>query len=138
MLEPFLSATGCDLRTGPDAPQVAELYRERATTLVEMAESAHYLYRRPEIPEPLRAQHLAGGAAAMLQTLALRLAAIDWTREAIASTLKSFALEQGIKLPQVMMPVRVAVSGSASTPAVDAVLAVLGREPTLERLTAAG
>ena len=35
-----------------------------------------------------------------------------------------------------MMPLRVAVSGSASTPAVDAVLAVLGRERTLERLAA--
>jgi glutamyl-tRNA synthetase len=115
---------------------VADLYRERATTLVEMAESAHYLYRRPEVPDALRAQHLSPAASAMLKALAPRLEAIAWTRDVIAAALKSFAAEEGIKVPQVMMPLRVAVSGSASTPAVDAVLAVLGRERTLERLAA--
>jgi glutamyl-tRNA synthetase len=136
LLEPFLLAVGCDPRAGPEPAQVAELYRERATTLVEMAEAAHYLYHRPKVPEALRAQHLSPAASAMLKALTPRLGAIEWARDVIASTLKSFAAEQGIKVPQVMMPLRVAVSGSASTPAVDAVLAVLGRTRTLERLAA--
>ena len=136
LLAPFLRATGCDPSDGPAPSQVAALYRERAATLAEMAESAHYLYHTPEVPEPLRAQHLSAAGLAVLQALRPRLAAIDWGKEAIGATLKAFAAEQGVKLPQVMMPLRVALSGSASTPAVDAVLAVLGRERTLERLAA--
>ena len=136
LLGPFLLALGCDPRAGPEPAQVVNLYRERATTLVEMSESARYLYQLPQVPEALRAQYLPPVASAMLKALSLRLESIVWEKETIASTLRAFATEQQIKLPQVMMPVRVAVSGSASTPAVDAVLAALGRERTLERLAA--
>ena len=136
LLAPFLLATGCDPKDGPAPSQVAALYRERAATLAEMAEAAHYLYHTPEVPEALRAQHLSAAGLAVLHALRPRLAAIDWRKEAIGAALKAFAAEQAIKLPQVMMPLRVALSGSASTPAVDAVLAVLGRERTLERLAA--
>ncbi|MFS8087451.1 MAG: glutamate--tRNA ligase, partial [Acidobacteriota bacterium] len=95
-----------------------------------------YLYHKPALPEALRTQHLSPAGISVLLALGPRLGTISWQRDAIAATLKAFAAEQGIKLPQVMMPLRVAVSGSASTPAVDAVLAVLGRELTLERLRA--
>ena len=95
-LERFLLAIGCNIVGGPDPADVGQLYRERAPTLVEMAEAARYLYMPAQINDALRVQ-----------------------------------------MPQVMMPVRVAVSGSTSTPAVDAVLAVLGREKTMQRLAAA-
>ncbi|MEO8137437.1 MAG: glutamate--tRNA ligase [Betaproteobacteria bacterium] len=137
LLQRFLLERGCDPATGPDAAQVAELYRERAATLVEMAEAAHYLYHIPHIPDELSAQHLSPASRDLLRLLIPRLATLDWKRETIGAALKAFAAEQGIKMPQIMMAVRVAVSGSASTPAVDAVLAVLGRQSTLERLGAA-
>ncbi|MEP7083232.1 MAG: glutamate--tRNA ligase [Betaproteobacteria bacterium] len=138
LLRPFLIDVGCDLAAGPDPAIVAELYRERATTLVGMAQSARFLYQRPEIPEALRAQHLSDSAVALLRELAPRLQETVWQRESIAAALKAFAGERQVKLPQVMMPVRVAISGSASTPAVDAILAALGREHTLERLANLG
>ena len=136
LLRKFLSDAGCEPQTGPDPADVAELYRERATTLVEMAQSARYFYQQPEVPDALRAQHLSAAALALLRDLHPRLASVAWRRDNIAATLKAFAAEQQVKLPQIMMPIRVAVSGSASTPALDAVLAVLGRERTLERLAA--
>ena len=136
-LERFLLEIGCNVFGGPAPADVAALYRERASTLVEMANAARYLYvERPEISDELRGQHLGESSRALLRPLAPRLATVGWQRETIAALLKSFAAEQGVKMPQVMMPVRVAVSGSVSTPAVDAVLAVLGRERTLERLAA--
>ena len=134
LLRKFLADAGCDLEAGPEPAAVAELYRERAPTLVEMAQSARFFYRRPEIPEALRTQHLGAAAIALLRELRPHLIALPWQRESIAAALKAFAVERQVKLPQVMMPLRVAVSGSASTPAVDAVLSVLGRERTLERL----
>jgi glutamyl-tRNA synthetase len=138
LLERFLIGRGIDPRNGPLAAAIAALYRERATTLVEMADAAHFFYRAPPIPEALREQHLTEGARAMLGSLRPRLAAADWTRAALMPLLKQFAAEQGVKLPQLMMPLRVALSGGVSTPGLDAVMTVLGRERTLERIDALG
>jgi glutamyl-tRNA synthetase len=102
-----------------------------------MAESATYLYAPPHIGDELRAQHLGSDATKLLGLLVPKLESIAWDRPAIGAALKEFVAEQKLKMPAVMMPVRVAVSGTTQTPAVDAVLAVLGRERTLERLRAA-
>ena len=136
LLEPFLRQAGVDVDAGPSPASVGELYRERAATLIEMAHSARYLYAMPAIPDALRAEHLSPASGEMLAALRVRLASIEWTREAIMPALKSFAAERGVKLPQLMMPLRVALSGSTSTPSLDAVMAVLGRQRTLERIDA--
>ncbi|MEO7762462.1 MAG: glutamate--tRNA ligase, partial [Casimicrobiaceae bacterium] len=135
-LLPFLRAEGLDVDAGPPPEAIAELYRERATTLVEMAHSVRYFYQAPQIPETLRTEHLSDPARALLAELRPRLAQADWSRAALLPLLKTFAAEQSVKLPQVMMPLRVALSGGVSTPSLDAVMSVLGRERTLERIDA--
>lgn len=42
--------------------------------------------------------------------------------------------DRGLKMPQLAIPLRVAVVGQTQTPAVDAVLALLGKETVLARL----
>ena len=136
-LEHFLLQIGCNVVGGPDPADVGQLYRERATNLKDMAEAAIYLYAPPNIPDDLRAQHLDDDARKLIAALLPRLEALTWERDAIGAALKAFVAEWKVKMPAVMMPVRVAVSGTTQTPAVDAVLAVLGRARTLERLSAA-
>ena len=58
------------------------------------------------------------------------------SRDAILAALKAAAARHGLKPPQVMMPLRVAVCGTRETSAIDAVLALLGRDVTLSRLAA--
>jgi glutamyl-tRNA synthetase len=137
LLAPFL-AKSVDVAHGPAPADVADAYRERAATLAEMADAAHYLYQAPHVPAELAEKHLTPPARALLSALKPRLAACEWQRDALLALLKGFATEQGVKLPQLMMPLRVALSGGTSTPSLDAVLAVLGRERTLERLDALG
>jgi len=43
----------------------------------------------------------------------------------------------GLKMPQLAMPVRVLVMGTAQTPSLDAVLELLGREKVMARLAKA-
>ena len=59
-----------------------------------------------------------------------------WTRDAIGAAMKAEAAKHGLKPGQVMMASRVLVCGTRETPAIDAVLALLGRETTLARLSA--
>jgi len=61
-------------------------------------------------------------------------AGIDWTREALMAALKAAAARHGLKPPQVMMALRMLVAGTTSTPAIDAVLVLLGRDATRARM----
>jgi glutamyl-tRNA synthetase len=134
-LAPFLARDGSDISQGPPAAAVAELLRDRAATLVEMAEAARYFYRDEPAPEALRAQHLNEQNRAALRELTPQLAAVPWERDRILAAIKEAIAKHKLKPPQVMMPLRVLVAGSASTPAIDAVLALVGRERTIDRLT---
>jgi glutamyl-tRNA synthetase len=62
------------------------------------------------------------------------MASHAWTREAIAALLKATAAKHGLKPPKVMMALRVLVAGTTQTPAIDAVLALLGRERARMRI----
>jgi glutamyl-tRNA synthetase len=132
-LRPFLEGAGLDVAKGPPAAAVAGLLRERAATLAEMAEQAVYFYRAPASSAEIAAQVTAKNRAA-LEDVALRLREAAWTREAIGAALKAVAAEHKLKAGEVMMPVRWLVSGTSHTPAIDAVLEVIGRDEVVARL----
>ena len=54
--------------------------------------------------------------------------------EAIHDLFKPFCDEEGIKMGKLGMPLRLAVCGTAKTPSVDAVLALIGKEEVLKRI----
>ena len=69
-----------------------------------------------------------------LALLAEKLTACAWDKTTIAGVLKEVLADQGLKLPQLAMPVRVLVMGTAQTPSLDAVLALSSRQKILARL----
>jgi glutamyl-tRNA synthetase len=58
----------------------------------------------------------------------------DWTAQTLGPLIKDTATAHGLKMPKLGMPLRVLVCGTTSTPPIDAVLGVLGRERVLARL----
>ena len=136
-LVPYLRRAGLDPAAGPDPGAVALLLRDRVSTLVEMAAAAHYFYATPHPDAQVIAAQVGAANRPALADLAAEFEALAWTREAIVAALKAAAARHGLKPGQVMMPLRVIVCASRETPAIDAVLALLGREATLTRLAAA-
>ncbi len=136
-LRPYLARAGSDVAFGPDAGAVAALLRDRAETLVAMADAAWYFYRAPTVPAEKVAEQVTAANGAALAELFAEFAALDWTREALAAAMKAAAARHALKAPQVMMPLRLVVSGTLSTPAIDAVLALLGRDETRARMARA-
>jgi len=135
-LVPFLERAGLDPNAGPPAADVAALVRDRVATLVEMADAAHYFYAAPHSKPEFLAQHVPDGSRAALVALHGELSGIAWTREAIGALLKSTAAAFGLKPPQVMMPLRALVAGTPQTPAIDAVLSLIGRDAVRSRIAA--
>ena len=57
-------------------------------------------------------------------------------RRRFTTALNALAAELGVGLGKIAQPLRVAVTGTAVSPPIDATLALLGRERTLARLDA--
>jgi glutamyl-tRNA synthetase len=135
--EPYLRAAGIDAQGGPPAAAVAALLRERAATLADMAQAARYFY---EAPTRKMVRDLGGNVTAAVRPALAQIVAtfarIEWTREAIHAAIREAAAAHELKPPQVMMALRALVTGHAQTPAIDAVLALLGRDRTRARIEA--
>jgi glutamyl-tRNA synthetase len=135
-LVPFLERAGLDPRAGPPPADVAALLRDRVATLVEMADAAHYFYAAPHPKPEFLAEHVPQASRPALVELHRALADVPWTREAIGALVKATASASGLKPPQVMMPLRALVAGTPQTPAIDAVLALIGRDAVRARIAA--
>jgi glutamyl-tRNA synthetase len=112
--------------------------KERAKTLIELADSAAFLAQVvPLKMEPKAAAQLTAEARLLLRDVAETLAATEFTEPALNEALRGVAERTGRKLGQVAQPLRAALTGSTVSPGIDATLAALGREEALARIAAA-
>ena len=135
---PHLAEQGVDPQAvgAPPLAAVCALLKDRASTLVELADLAHMFYGTPAPSDEDRAKHLPDGARAAVAALADAFERCDWTKDQIAAALKATLTGQGLKMPQLAVPVRLLVFGVAQTPSVDAMLALMPRAVVLARLRA--
>jgi glutamyl-tRNA synthetase len=121
----------------PDArlPAICGLFKDRCETLVALADWAAAFYADVKPQQAEFAQHITPAIQPALAMLAEKLAACaNWDKPSIAAAIKDVLTAQGLKMPQLAMPVRVLVMGTAQTPSLDAVLSLLTREIVVARL----
>jgi len=136
LVAPALRRLGAALERGPALEAVVALLKDRATSILHLAEAATLFYLEPQPAPGLVAQHLTDAARPGLRTLKARLGELTaWDRASIGGALKAALASSGLKMPQLAMPLRVLVTGRTQTPSVDAVLELLGRETVLARLS---
>ena len=110
--------------------------QERAKTLTELVDAAHY-YLSDEIvlDEKAARKFLTGDAAAPIQSLIEKLAMLsEFTEAAIERAFTNTLNEYGIQMGKLAQPVRVALTGATVSPGIHDVIAVLGKERTIDRL----
>jgi glutamyl-tRNA synthetase len=137
---PFLEAQGTPVPSDRARLEAALLtLRERARTLVELAQMARFYFADTiELDPQAAAAHLTPAVAPALADLIGRLGAIDaWTPEAIERVVRETVAAHDMKLGKLAQPVRVAVTGGTASPGIFEVLALLGRDAALARLGAA-
>lgn len=135
LVAPRLAAAGISTEGGPALADVLALTRERVHDLNALAQEVDYFYRKREAAPEDVAKHLSDESRARMARFAERLAALEhWDAEAIHALFKPFCSEEGIKMGLLGMPLRVLVCGTAHTPSVDAVLALIGRDEVLRRM----
>jgi len=118
-------------------PAICGLFKDRCDTTVVLADWAQRFYTDITPNADELAKHLTDGVRPAISMLAKMLEGCPWTKEAVAEAVKETLRATGLKMPQLAMPVRVLVLGTAQTPSLDAVLSLSLREKVLERLRAA-
>ncbi|MEM9048208.1 MAG: glutamate--tRNA ligase [Pseudomonadota bacterium] len=110
--------------------------RDRSKTLIELAEMAHFILdTRPFQPDEKAAKQLGKEAVAMLGRLTERVQHASWTRGALEAETKAFAEAEELKLGKIAQPLRAALTGRTVSPPIFDVMAILGRDETLARLS---
>ena len=110
--------------------------QERAKNLVELVESARFLYAdRPIALDDKAKALLSPEACAILAELMKDLAAVEpWTAAATENAVRAFAERKEVKLGAVAQPLRAALTGRPTSPGIFDVLQVLGKQESLARL----
>jgi glutamyl-tRNA synthetase len=118
-------------------PQVCALLKDRCDTTVALATWAAKFYTEVQVDAAEQAQHVTDAVKPAIALLQEKLAAVAWDKASIAAAIKEVLGATGLKMPQLAMPVRVLVMGTAQTPSLDAVLELSGREKVIARLAKA-
>ena len=113
-----------------------DLYKARVSTLVELCEEIKKLYKKPECNKDFQ-QYFASESKELLKNLITMLSSLDrWDRDTLSSNIKGFAKERNIKFPDIAQPIRIALTGSTKSPGVFALLFLLGKKESLNRIEA--
>ncbi len=117
-------------------PAICGLFKDRCDTLLVLADWATAFYQDVTPQADDVAKHITPAVLPALDALAAKLGALsEWSTSTVSAAFKEVLTEQGLKMPQLAMPVRVLVMGTPQTPSVDAVLYLCGKEKVLARLT---
>jgi glutamyl-tRNA synthetase len=126
----------------PDAVDLCAavgLLKDRSETLEQLADAAMLFCGVAPQPEAeLVDKHITEQAKQAIEDFWGQSKSIDWNAEQLGQLIKSVLSAHQLKMPQLAIPLRLIVAGTPQTPAIDAVLALMGRTRVGERLQAFG
>ncbi len=135
-IEALLDAT-LTLITAERVQKLMPRLQERARTLAELAESALFLVRDTPLPfTPKALALLTEEARDDLSALLLAFAQTDYTAPSLYQAMVAHAEAVGKKLGLVAEPLRAALTGSTTSPPIDAVMETLGQHDVERRVFA--
>lgn len=131
-VQPLVARQG--LQADDRLVRICGLFKDRCDTLVTLAQWARAFYAPVEPSAEELATHVTDAIRPAIETLVTKLSSCEWSKAGLAAAVKETIAAHGIKMPQLAMPVRVLVMGTAQTPSLDAVLELHDRQTVLARL----
>ena len=133
---PFWRERGFDTSDQRFVAKAVSDLRQRAKTLVEMADSGAFYFMEEVAYDPeAAAKFLTPEYAGHLEAVAGRLPGVsDYTKDGLEVFLRSLAEERETKLKWIAQALRVALTGKTVSPGIDEVMVTLGRERVMRRI----
>ncbi len=125
-----------EISSSPQLTDVIDALRDRSKTLNDMAKSTRYFYLDPQdYDEQAVTKHFNEKALEVFQNIQSRFADIDdWSADTLKHAVKDQAESLGLKMGQVGMPLRIAITGGTDSPDIGLTLELIGKEAVLRRL----
>jgi len=125
-----------DIDDGPDILELVEVQKERAKTLLEMANQSRCFYVDFDAHDADAAKkHLRSVILEPLEKIREKLAALDeWQDENLHKIIDDTAAEFDMKMGKIAQPLRVAITGGSVSPSIDVTLRLVGKKRVLSRL----
>jgi glutamyl-tRNA synthetase len=134
--KPFAHDLGIDTESGPDFVKVVGLLKDRANTLIEIAEGAKLFYLpAPNLSADQIKENISESIVPALKDLVSAIELSEPTKEGYGAAFKQVLAQHQLKMPALAMPVRYALFATTQTPAFDSVLVVLGKDEEIRRLS---
>ena len=127
---------GLDAQGAVAPSSLADIQRDRARTITEMAEKSRFAFEEyEEFDERAARKHLRPVALQPLEALRERLSAIAaWEPEPLHAAVTECAEALSLNLGKVAQPLRVALTGAAASPAIELTLQMVGRDAAIARI----
>jgi glutamyl-tRNA synthetase len=150
-LATYMDRAGISTNIGPPLVEVVKVQREKAKTLVELAQISKFFYQDfAQYEEKAAAKNLTMEAGKPLSLVFEKLKQLvdtdefihggsftRWTQENVHRAIESTATELGVGMGKVGPPLRTAVTGGSPSPSLDITLYLTGQERVLARITRA-
>ena len=111
------------------------LLKERAKTHLDIARSIGYLLDDGAVDtDDDAAKLLTDDAKAILRDLDISLATANWDLDGLKAAINAYLAEKGLKMRDIGLPLRAAVTGTKQTPSIIDIMVALGQSETSVRL----
>ena len=136
LVEQRLQRLGIDDNAALDLNSVVDLYRQRVSTINELADSILYYFQDFEdYEQKAAAKVLKPQALRPLQLLCNRFEQLDdWKASEVHAVIEGITQELEVGMGKVGQPLRVAITGGSFSPPIDQTAELLGRNRCLARL----
>ena len=132
----YMMEHGIDIESGPGLNEIVLLLRERCKTLVEMVQNCRFFYQPvTEYDAKAVKKHIKDGTVDILTSVREKFAGLDeWYADGIHHAVQQVVNEKEVGFPKVAQPLRIAVTGSTTSPSIDTTLDLLGKDNTLNSI----
>ena len=136
LLAEQLERMGLDASGGVAPSTIADIQRDRARTVAEMAEKSRFAFEDiRELDAGAAKKHLRPVALEPLQAAREKLGAVaGWEPALLHTAVTESAEALSLSLGKVAQPLRVALTGAAASPAIELTLQMVGRDAALTRI----
>ena len=131
-----LERMGIDVASAVTPSSIAEIQQDRARTIVDMAEQSRFAFEDyGDFDAGAAKKHLRPVALEPLEAVREKLCAIaKWEPALLHAAVIECAEALSLNLGKVAQPLRVALTGTAVSPAIELTLQMVGRDTALSRI----
>jgi glutamyl-tRNA synthetase len=140
LIQPYLAESNL---IAPQSPQdrdylkgVIRLLRERAKRLPEFEQKGAFFFRDPETydAEAVRKNWPVGSVQLFEEVVDVFFGLSPWTTESLEAAIRVLSEQKGVHAGKIIHPIRIALTGSAASPGLFEVMALLGKETVIRRI----